>query len=75
MLEDCPHVYFVGNQPKFETALVEGSMGQKCRIISLPRFSETGEVVVLDLESEELGVEVMRFRVEDGGRDEERDDK
>jgi DNA polymerase delta subunit 2 len=24
LLKDCPHVYFIGNQPQFETRLVEG---------------------------------------------------
>lgn len=64
MLESCPHVYFVGNQPHFETALLGGSQGQIVRIVSLPKFSETGEVVLVDLESEDLAAEVLRFKVE-----------
>ncbi len=104
ILKTCPHVFFVGNQPRFETALVrhhnphttssasaspssskrkhqqqhrddedeemkddddeedDGGEGQgKVRLISLPRFKETGEVVLLDLET--LEVELLRFDV------------
>ena len=65
VIERCPEVYFVGNQPKFETRLVEGSKGQRCRVITIPRFAETGEVVVVDLDS--LDVEVIRISVEGPG--------
>jgi len=62
VLEKCPHVYFVGNQPRFETSLVEGSKGQRCRVVAVPRFAETGEVVLVDLET--LGCEVIKICVE-----------
>ncbi|KAI9883401.1 MAG: hypothetical protein M1823_004837 [Watsoniomyces obsoletus] len=110
ILETCPHVFVVGNQPRFETALVrhyshssdhpsttsspslskkksrnqkndddddaemkddngEGRKGEgdgkdedgKVRLISLPRFKETGEMVLLDLET--LEVELVKFDV------------
>ncbi|CAA0837481.1 DNA polymerase delta small subunit [Striga hermonthica] len=48
-LENCPHVYFVGNQDKYETGLIEGSEGQVVRLICIPRFAETGIAVVLNL--------------------------
>lgn len=62
ILKNCPHVYFVGNQPRFETKLLEGSSGQRCRIIAVPGFSKTGELVLVDLET--LGCEVVRIGVE-----------
>lgn len=62
VLEKCPEVYFVGNQPRFETCLVEGSKGQRCRMVAVPKFAETGEVVLVDLET--LGCEVVRICVE-----------
>ncbi|KAH8147721.1 uncharacterized protein LAJ45_08186 [Morchella importuna] len=61
VIEECPHVFFVGNQDKFETSLVEGAEGQRCRVVLVPRFSETGEVVVVDLET--LEVEVVKFQL------------
>jgi DNA polymerase delta subunit 2 len=54
ILQSTPHVYFVGNQPKFETKLVEGPEGQRCRIVLLPRFCETGEVVMVNTSSLEV---------------------
>ncbi|KAL6506046.1 DNA polymerase delta subunit 2 [Orobanche hederae] len=48
-VEKCPHVYFVGNQEKYETSLIEGSEGQVVRLICIPRFAETGTAVVLNL--------------------------
>lgn len=62
----CPHVYFVGNQERFGTSVVEGPEGQKVRCIAVPKFAETGEIVVVDLTT--LEVEVVRFEVLDGVR-------
>lgn len=61
VLRSCPHVFFVGSQPKFDTAEIEGPDGQRVRLIAIPKFSETGEVVLLDTET--LEVEVVRFKV------------
>ncbi|ONL93235.1 DNA polymerase delta small subunit [Zea mays] len=49
LVESCPHVYFVGNQDKYETRLLEGQEKQKVRLISIPRFSESGVAVMLNL--------------------------
>jgi len=43
-----PHVYFIGNQPRFETTVVKQEDGQKTRVILLPKFVETGEVILLN---------------------------
>lgn len=64
VMKECPHVWFVGNQPKFETMLVEGPLGQKVRVISVPEFHETGEVVVLDLET--LEPELVKVGIFEG---------
>lgn len=64
VLQECPHVFFAGNQPKFEKGLIEGPAGQVVRLIAVPKFSETGEVVLLDLES--LECEVVKFELFDG---------
>ncbi|KAL1958720.1 hypothetical protein VTO42DRAFT_3839 [Malbranchea cinnamomea] len=70
VLQACPHVFFAGNQPQFRTVVIEGassassddSPGEKdtrVRLLALPKFSETGELVLLD--SETLEVEIVRF--------------
>jgi len=61
VLTSCPHLFFVGSQPKFDTASIEGPDGQTVRLISVPRFAETGELVLVD--SETLEAEVIRFAV------------
>ncbi|XP_074307014.1 DNA polymerase delta small subunit [Silene latifolia] len=49
LLESCPHVYFVGNQATFENRLIEGPEKQVTRIISIPKFCETGVAVMVNL--------------------------
>ena len=61
MLNSCPHVFFVGSQPKFDTAVIEGPDGQTVRLIAVPRFTETAEIVLVD--SETLEASVVRFTV------------
>ncbi|KAK1065078.1 DNA polymerase delta small subunit Cdc1 [Friedmanniomyces endolithicus] len=65
VMKECPHVFLVGNQPKFETTVVEGPLGQQVRVLAVPRFKETGELVLLDCET--LVPEVVRFEVFDEG--------
>lgn len=48
ILLKTPHVYFIGNQPKFETRLVEGPNQQRVRIVLVPKFCNTGEVVLVN---------------------------
>lgn len=64
VMKESPHVFFVGNQPKFETALVEGPAGQVVRVVAVPEFKKTGEVVVLDLET--LEPEVIKVGIYEG---------
>uniref|UniRef100_A0A803QP04 DNA polymerase delta small subunit n=1 Tax=Cannabis sativa TaxID=3483 RepID=A0A803QP04_CANSA len=47
LIESCPHVYFVGNQDKYDSRLITGSEGQMVRLISIPKFCETGVAVVV----------------------------
>ncbi|PHT39844.1 DNA polymerase delta small subunit [Capsicum baccatum] len=48
-VETCPHVYFVGNQDKYESRLIKGSEGQMVMLICIPRFAETGVTVMLNI--------------------------
>ncbi|GAA5983099.1 hypothetical protein JCM5350_006814 [Sporobolomyces pararoseus] len=61
ILEQTPHVYFIGNQPKFETKLIEqgGDDGKKVRIVLVPKFSKTGQLVLIN--SKTLKVKVVAF--------------
>lgn len=63
-MEECPYVYFVGNQPRYETAVIEGPAGQSVRLICIPSFRETGEVVLLDTDT--LETEIVKFSVFEG---------
>ncbi|EPS43072.1 hypothetical protein H072_2918 [Dactylellina haptotyla CBS 200.50] len=60
IISTCPHVYFVGNQPEFGTRLVYGSNDQIVRLIMVPKFSETGELVLVDLDT--LECELVNFK-------------
>jgi len=54
VLHDCPHIFFAGSQPKFDTTLIEGQDGQTVRLIAVPRFAESGEIVLVDMETLEV---------------------
>ncbi|KAI9289161.1 DNA polymerase alpha/epsilon subunit B-domain-containing protein [Umbelopsis sp. AD052] len=51
IVEQCPDVYFIGNQPSFDTSELVGSKGQRVRVITVPSFSETGCLVLVNLSS------------------------
>ena len=56
VLEDTPHVFFAANQPAFEAKKVcigvenNGKEGEEnVLVVSVPRFSTTGEAVLIDI--------------------------
>jgi len=53
ILSECPHLYFSGNHPKFSTKLYEGKDGQKVRLVTVPRFSDTKTIVLVNLRTME----------------------
>ncbi|KAF2740552.1 DNA polymeras-like protein subunit delta-2 [Polyplosphaeria fusca] len=61
LVKDCPHVYVAGNQPSFETRVITGPADQQVVLLSVPRFSQTGTVVLLDMET--LAVETVEIGV------------
>lgn len=63
VIEECPHVYFVGNQPRFGSNVIEGPGGQQVRLVTIPGFHASGEIVLLDTET--LEVELVKFDIVD----------
>jgi len=76
-----PDVYFCGNcEEGFATKLLtynddsDNDGKAKTRLICIPKFSDTGEAVLVNLQT--LDVEVLRFKTnDDNHNDEERKDK
>lgn len=56
VIEDCPHVYFCGNQKKYESRLIKGSEGQLVRLVCIPSFCETGSAVMVNMRSLECHI-------------------
>ena len=57
ILNELPHVYFCGNQDKFQQDIFKDINGNRVHLLSLPNFSQTGSCVLLNLqtmESEEI---------------------
>ncbi|KAH9821825.1 DNA polymerase alpha/epsilon subunit B-domain-containing protein [Melampsora americana] len=54
ILNELPKVFFIGNQPKFETELIsfpsddQSSNKKQTRVILVPRFSKTGTIVLVE---------------------------
>ena len=56
VLSQTPHIYFSGAASKFDTSLAN----DQTRLVCVPSFADTGEVVLVNLKS--LEVELLRFR-------------
>ncbi|KAI9158683.1 DNA polymerase delta small subunit [Paramyrothecium foliicola] len=54
VMQSCPHLYFVGCQPRFSTKVISGPQGQTVRLITVPSFSETREIVLVDTDTLEV---------------------
>ncbi|KAG5899781.1 hypothetical protein JTB14_006116 [Gonioctena quinquepunctata] len=51
IIDECPHVFFAGNQPEFSTKMVTGDDGQKVQLISIPEFSKSFQAIILNLKT------------------------
>ncbi|KFP84172.1 DNA polymerase delta subunit 2, partial [Acanthisitta chloris] len=49
ILTECPHVYFCGNAPKFQSKLLQGEEGQKVLLVAVPEFSSTQTACLVNL--------------------------
>lgn len=65
IVKDCPHIYFAGNQPTFETRVIHGPADQKVTLIAVPKFKQTRTLVLIDLET--MAVETIEFNVAQPG--------
>ncbi|KAH7166128.1 DNA polymerase alpha/epsilon subunit B-domain-containing protein [Dactylonectria macrodidyma] len=61
VMKTCPHLYFVGCQPDFSTKTIQGPDGQEVRLITVPSFAESRELVIVDTET--LEVEKVKISV------------
>jgi DNA polymerase delta subunit 2 len=60
VMKTCPHLYFVGCQPEFATKVIHGLDGQSVRLVTVPSFARSKEVVLVDTET----LEVERIKIE-----------
>ncbi len=49
IINDTPHVFFAGNQPKFETHLYQGPNDIQVRLICIPSFAQSNSCIALNL--------------------------
>ncbi|CAF1605062.1 unnamed protein product [Adineta ricciae] len=49
IIHETPHVFFAGNQPKFETRLFKGPNDIQVRLICIPSFAQSNTCVALNL--------------------------
>ncbi|KAF2876517.1 DNA polymerase alpha/epsilon subunit B-domain-containing protein [Massariosphaeria phaeospora] len=58
VVRECPHIYFAGNQKRFAKRVITGPADQQVLLVSVPKFSVTKAVVLVDLET--MDVELVR---------------
>ncbi|NWS78858.1 DPOD2 polymerase, partial [Crotophaga sulcirostris] len=49
VLTECPHVYFCGNAPRFQSKLLKGEDGQEVLLVTVPTFSATQTACLINL--------------------------
>lgn len=67
IFESMPHIYVIGNQPKFETCIQEtnslSGSNSKTRIVLLPKFAAAGQIVLIN--SLTLDIKSVQFQNSD----------
>ncbi|XP_062239225.1 DNA polymerase delta subunit 2 [Platichthys flesus] len=69
ILEECPHVYFSGNAPSYGSKLIKGADGQEVLLVTVPDFSSTQTVCLVNLRT--LECEPVSFSAFSADDDEE----
>ena len=59
VMKSSPHLYFVGNQPEFSTKVIQGLDDESIRLVMVPSFADTKELVLVDVET----LEVSRIHI------------
>jgi len=54
IIDQCPHIYYCGNQEKLDYKTVEGSDGQNVLLLCVPDFSKTSSVVMVNLKNYQI---------------------
>ncbi|XP_063051403.1 DNA polymerase delta subunit 2 [Engraulis encrasicolus] len=49
ILEDCPHIYFTGNAPTYQSKRITGPEGQEVLLVAVPEFSSTQTACLVNL--------------------------
>ncbi|XP_072410142.1 DNA polymerase delta subunit 2 [Chiloscyllium punctatum] len=49
IFEECPHVYFCGNAPSFQSKILKGVEGQRVLLVAVPEFSTTQKACLVNL--------------------------
>jgi DNA polymerase delta subunit 2 len=63
IINETPDIYVIGDQPRFQTKVVvdEDDDKRKSRVILVPRFADTGVMVLVNLRT--LDVRTVQFAV------------
>ncbi|KAI5624051.1 DNA polymerase delta subunit 2 [Silurus asotus] len=69
ILSECPHVYFSGNAPSYQSKRVTGPEGQEVLLVTVPEFSSTQTACLVNLRT--LDCEPIRFTTFSAEDDEE----
>ncbi|XP_019716727.1 DNA polymerase delta subunit 2 isoform X1 [Hippocampus comes] len=69
ILEECPHVYFSGNAPTFESKRLTGADGQEILLVTVPTFHSTQTACLVNLRT--LECEPISFTAFSAGDDDE----
>jgi DNA polymerase delta subunit 2 len=59
IIDEIPHVFFTGNQTDHESQICEFENGARTLLMTIPKFSEKREAVLLNLKT--LETKVFRF--------------
>ncbi|KAH3742747.1 DNA polymerase delta subunit 2 [Pelomyxa schiedti] len=61
ILDQCPHIYFAGNQHEFATNTINGESGQRVVTVLVPDFATTQTIALVNLRT--LAVTPFYFRL------------
>lgn len=59
IMEECPHVYFSGSAPSFDSRIVTGADGQQVLLVTVPEFATTQTACLVNLRT--LACEPVSF--------------